>query len=81
MTPEHQQSSPSVVELQPVSALFTAPGVGEYFTLIADFLLGNSNRAIALFFQLGYVLGCLLGGQIDQRQGVMGAVRPMNYIH
>lgn len=77
MTPEYQQSRPSVIEFQPIVALFTAPATA----LIVGFLLGNSNSAVTLFFQLGYVLGCLLGGQIDQRHGVMGAVRPINHIH
>lgn len=58
MTPEHQQSRPSVVEFQPIAALFTAPATA----LIVGFLLENRNRAVALFFQLSYVLDCLLVG-------------------
>lgn len=58
MTPEHQQSRPSMIEFQSIAALFTAPATA----LIVGFLQGNRNRAVALFFQLGHVLGCLLAG-------------------
>ena len=58
-------------EFQPIGALFPAPAAGGRFILVVSFFPENRNRAVALFFQLGYILVCLLAGQIDQCHGVM----------
>ncbi len=81
MAPEQQQGGSPMVEFQPVCALFSTPVTEGCCALLDDALPEAGARAVALFFQLGYIPGCLLAGQVDQRQGIMGAARRLDHIH